>query len=59
MARPDDETYYSQLEAGALFLAGNAEAPDEREEHERMADVYRGRSRDAGAPRTAAAGSSS
>lgn len=49
MARPDDATYYAQLQAGALFLAGNAEDPDERAAHHRMADVYRGRSDDAGA----------
>lgn len=42
-----DATYYSQLELGALFLAEQSSDPAERDEHLRMAGIYRGRARDA------------
>ena len=37
----DQATYYAQLEAGARFLAAEADSRDEREEHLAMVLRYR------------------
>lgn len=42
MPPKDDAGYYAQLEAGARFLAAEADSRDERQEHLRMAVRYRG-----------------
>ena len=42
-----DGVYYAQLEAGAAYLATIAGDPAERDEHLRMARVYRDRANDA------------
>ena len=45
--RQSDQTYYSQLEAGALYLADKAVNAGERGEHLKMARFYRRRAGDA------------
>jgi len=47
MTRPNDATYYDELEMGAEFLAEKASDPAERAAHLSMASVYRRRARDA------------
>jgi hypothetical protein len=52
--RPD-AIYYAELEAGAMFLAGQATDPVERAEHLKMAARYRRRAEDAAGPAARAA----
>ncbi|HYJ30237.1 MAG TPA: hypothetical protein VEW25_07855 [Allosphingosinicella sp.] len=47
--RPDDQTYYSELEAGARYLAEGAGTAAEGDAHRAFADLYARRRADAAA----------
>jgi hypothetical protein len=40
MPHADDQEYLAELEAGARFLAADAETPAERDVHRGAADLY-------------------